>query len=228
MADDTKTYTDEQVQAMVEEKLAAEKADKDKAFATLWEEAKAAKAKAKEFEAKEREYQAKLTKLEQAKKAEKAGVTSEELERLRNEVRADLEKEYGEFRTRAERLAQDNRALRLDDNVKGIMAKHGVRAERVDALYRLTGEHYDLTEDGKPMLKDRPGTPVEKFIQDELSKQYPEFFQGSGSNGGGASKSVAGGAGIVGRSIAAGDLSFKGFLENVEAIAERKVEVRPS
>jgi hypothetical protein len=143
-------------------------------------------------------------------------------------VRNDLEREYLEVKTERDQLARDKRALQLDDRVKGLMAKSGVRAERVDALYRLTGERYDLTSDGQPMLKDRVGTPVEKFIAEELVKEFPEFYMGSGSNGGGASKSAGGAGGGLGRSIAAGDLSQKGFLENVEAIATRKVEVRQS
>lgn len=222
MADEAQeptTYTEEQVQALVQEKLAAAKAEGDKAFAALWEEGKQAKARAKELEAR-------LTKAEQAEKAKKAGVSSEELERLRHEVQTDLEKSYSEYKTQAERLAAENRALKLDDKVKSIMAKHGVRAERVEALYRLTGDRFDLTTDGLPMLKDRMGTPVEKFIAEELVKEYPEFFQGSGSSGGGASKSAGGASGGLGRSIAAGDLSPKGFLDNVEAIAKRQVEVR--
>ena len=97
------------------------------------------------------------------------------------------------------------------------MSKSGVRAERVDALFRLTGDQFDLTEDGQPMLRDRMGTPVEKFITDDLSKAYPEFFTGTGSSGGGASKSAGGASGNP-RTIAAND--GKGFLANVEAIAK--------
>ena len=225
MADESKVFTEVEVQALIEEKLAAAKADGDKAFSNLWEEAKAAKAKLKEFEgldAKEaRVLKAKIAELEQAKKAEKAGITSEELQRMRGEVRGDLERDYADIKTRAETLAKENRSLKLDNVVKGIMAKSGVRAERVDALFRLAGDQFDLTDDGQPMLRERPGTPVEKYVAEELSKAYPEFYQGTGSSGGGAPKS-AGGAGHV-RSIAAGDM--KSFLANVEGIAKGDVRV---
>lgn len=223
---DPKTYTEEELQAAIEERLAATKGEHDKAFQELWAEAKRAKERAKAFEGLDpgeaRELKDKLAKLEQQKKAEKAGVTSEELDRLRAEVRKDLEGEFGQFRTRAEQLASENRALKLDNVVKAMMGKSGVRAERIDPLYRLTADLYDLTEDGKPMLRDRMGTPVEKFIAEDLSKQYPEFFQGSGSSGGGAPKTTAGGRGSP--SVIESTNSPE-FLANLEAIAKGSARV---
>jgi hypothetical protein len=206
VADPVKTFTEDEVAAQVEEKLAAAKAEGDKAFQKLWDEAKQAKALAKKFEGLDpdeiRTLKQRFTELEQQKKAEKAGITSEQLDKMRLEIRADLEREYSPVKARVESLSTENRTLKLDNVVKGVMAKNGVRAERVDALYRLTAHDYDLTDDGQPMVKGRLGTPVDKYVLEDLSKAYPEFYQGSGSSGGGASKSNAGGAGGV-RVIAA-------------------------
>ncbi len=214
MPDDPQVFTQEQVEAQVQERLAAAKAEGDKAFEKLWEEGKAAKATARTLEAK-------LAEIEQARKAEKAGVTSDELTRLRGEVRADLEKEYLPLQSQRDTFASENRQLKLDTVVKGLMGKAGVRAERVEALFRLTGDKYDLTDDGKPMLKDRMGTPVEKFLAEELIKEYPEFYQGSGSSGGGAPRSN-GGAGGVGRArviaAPAHGVFDKSFLDNLDGL----------
>jgi hypothetical protein len=221
------TFTKEQVETLVQEKLAAAKAEGDKAFQQLWDEAKAAKAKAKAFEGIDpdevRTLKQRYQELEQKAKAEKRGITSDELEKMRTEIRADLEKEYVPYKTQAEQLGQRVRTLQLDTVVKGEMAKSGARAERIDALFRLTGDEFDLTEDGKPVVKGRMGISVEKYITDELTKQYPEFFMGSGSSGGGAPKSN-GGAGGSARVIAADDP--QAFLKNVEKIAKGEVVVR--
>lgn len=218
MAEDgqeTKTYTQEEVEALVAEKLAGVKAEDDPAFKKLWQEAKEAKARAKEYEAKVKE-------IEQKGKAEKAGVTSEELNRLRQEVMADLAKEFSEKYADYEPLKAENRMLKLDNVVKGEMGKAGVRPERIDALYRLSQDQFDLTEDGKPMVKSRMGTPVAKFITDELGKEYPELFLGTGSSGGGATRSQGGALGV--RTIDATDNAA--FIANLEGISKGTVTVR--
>lgn len=223
---DPKTYTPEEVEALVQEKLAAAKAEGDKAFQSLWDEAKKAKERAKAFEGLDpeeaRTLKQKYQELEQRAKADKAGITSEQLEKMRAEIRGSLEQDYVPFKSKAEALEKEMRSLRLDAVVKGVMAKNGVRADRIDALFRLAADQFDLTDDGKPMLKERMGTSVEKFVAEDLFKQYPEFYQGSGSSGGGATKSNGGAGGS--RVIAAGDSAA--FLANLEGIASGKVEVR--
>lgn len=225
MADEPKTYTAAEVDTFVKDSLAKAKAEGDTAFGKLWEEAKTAKERAKAFEGLDPEEakaaKAKIIELEQQKKAEKVGITSEQLEKMRNDIRQDLEKDYSPFKSKAETLAAENRGLKLDTKVKDFMGKNGVRAERIDALFRLTGDQYDLTEDGAPILKGRMGTPIEKFIAEDLSKQYPEFFVGTGSSGSGASKSTAGGQG---GKVVSNDGSD--FLKNVAAISKGEMTVK--
>lgn len=129
---------------------------------------------------------AQLKELEDKKKAEGAGITEEQLKQLRAEIREDLEGEYAEFKTKAEALGQENRSLKLDNQVKTLAGKHGVRAERIDAWWRQFGDRFDLTDDGKPMVKDRPGTDVSKFIEGDLKKELPDFYTGTQASGGGA------------------------------------------
>lgn len=226
---DSKTFTQEEVDALLQEKLADAKAGNDKAFSELWEEAKQAKAKARAFDGLDPEAAknalAELTSLKQQKKAEKAGISSEQLAEIRNAVRADLEKDYAPRLAMADKLAGENRTLKLDNVVKNMMGKAEARAERIDALYRLTSDRYDLTDDGKPMLKDRMGTPVEKYIAEDLRKEYPEFFQGTGSSGGGASKSNGGAGGVAGRIAApVGGRFGDDFMRNLEAAAKGNAE----
>jgi hypothetical protein len=222
---DPKTFTQEEVDAAVEKKLVEAKAEGDKSFQTLWEEAKSAKARAKEFDGidaqEAREYKKKITELEHQAKANKAGITSEQLEKMRGEIRGDLEKEYSPSKALAEKLSAENRALKLDTVVKGLMGKNGVRAERVESLFKLTADQFDLTEDGQPMLKGRMGTPVDKHIAENLSKEYPEFYVGTGSSGGGASRSN--GVGDTRPRTVAGD--SKSIISNLDDIISGKVTV---
>ena len=223
---DAKTYTQEELDTMVQEKLAEAKAEGDTAFQKLWNEAKTAKTRAKAFEGlnpdEVRERLERLAQLELESKAGKAGLTSEQLTKMREEVRADLAKEYEPFRVKAEDLGKQVRELRLDNVVKSEMGKHGVRADRVDALFRLSRDDFDLTDDGVPMIRERPGTEVGKYITDALATAYPEFFEGTGSSGGGASK-PSGGAGGGARTIAADDSAA--FLANLKGIAAGTTKV---
>lgn len=207
---DPKTYSEEEYAAIVKERDAL-KAKRDE----ILDEAKDAKKELKGLRAE-------LTELQQAAKGQKAGVTAEDLKNLRAEVLADLEKQYAPTKEQAATLAAENRRLKLDNVVKAAMAKGGARAERIDALFKLTQDQFDLTDDGQPMLKDRKGTPVEKFVSEDLKALYPEFYNGSGSRGGGASRSAAGGGSTT--TIAADD--GKGLLANLEAIAKGEVLVQ--
>jgi len=215
---DTKTFTQEEVDALIAERNEALERKRDE----LLTEAKAAKAAQRKQAEELAQLQARLAEVETEKEAKKAGITSEQLAEMQAKAEANLEKRYGPIREQLEEAQREIRQLRLDTVVKGAMGKSGVRGERVDALFRLTADRYDLTEDGKPMLKDAPGTPIDQYISDELSKEYPEFYEGTGSSGGGASKSVTSGGGPV-KAISIEDQDA--FMGNLEAVASGKVKV---
>lgn len=225
-----KTYTQEELEAKVAEANKGLEAKRDE----LMDEVKGLRRQMKAFEGIDpKEYQkvtSRLAELEQQDKADKAGMTSEALTKLRQDVEAEVVKRYAADRDAAlqvfpwaSELAGENRSLKLDSVVKAEMAKGGARAERIDALFRLTADRFDLTDDGKPMLRDKPAAEIDKYVADELRKEYPEFYNGSGSTGGGASKSSnAGGSGPVKR-IAADDQAA--FLANLEGVAKGEVAV---
>lgn len=220
--DESKTYSQEELDAAVEEKLAAAKADGDTAFKNLWNESKKAKDAAKQYQRELSELRTKFGELEQQRSAEKAGITSAELEKVRAENLKHLEAEYAPFKQKADELMRENRTLKLDNRVKDVYAKAGVRPDRINELFKLTAEQYDLTEDGEPYLKEHAGTPIEKYVLSDVRKSYPEWFEGSGSSGGSATRSgaVSGGGPRV---IPAGDNAA--FLANLDGLAKGTIRV---
>lgn len=220
--DTVETFTREQVDEMVKDQLAALKAETDTSFGNLWEEAKAAKATAKTLEAQLRE-------LREGTQASKAGVNAEEVQKLKDQIRAEEAKrareELEDDLAKAAMLPQvleENRYLKLDSKVKGLYGEHGVQSNRIDKLWKLTKDQYELTDDGVPMLKSEPTADLGRFISETLRSEYPEWFNGSGASGGGASRSTVGGGGKT--VIPRGDGTA--FITNLEGIASGEVEVR--
>jgi len=104
-----------------------------------------------------RELAKRLSDLEQQQKAAASGITSEQLAKLK----ADVELEYAPVREKAATLETQLRALKLDNAVQSQMAKAGVRGDRLGALWKLTGEAFDLTDDGQPYVKDAPTQSID-------------------------------------------------------------------
>jgi hypothetical protein len=225
MADEAKTFTQEQVEALVAEQVGALREKNEELIGEL----RSASAKLKSYDGVDvKSMTARLAELEQQSKAEKAGMTSEALAKLRQDVEVDVVKRLQSDQTAAlrlfpwaEDLAKENRSLKLDSVVKAEMAKGGARAERVDALFRLTADRWDLTEDGKPVLKDKPATELGKYVADELRKEYPEFYTGSGSTGGGASRSK----GAVSTTPGFIQADAESYRANVEKLARGEVKM---
>lgn len=224
MAGEAKTYTQEELDAIIAERVGEVdglKANTKKAL----DEVKAARAKLAAYDGLDpdeaKSWKTKLTELEQQRKADAAGITAETLAKMRQETAAEFDKKFGPVVEENAKLKTEIRGLRLDDRVKAHMGKAGVRAERIDALYRLTSDRFDLTDDNEPMLKGST-KEVPKYIAEELVKEYPEFFAGSGSSGGGATKS-AGGAGRTEPIRISNDPAS--LLANIDALAKGDVTV---
>ncbi len=128
-----------------------------------------------------------LKKLQTEKKASDAGLSAEQLQKIREDVRADVVKEF-EGELASGKVAQaENRSLKLDSKVKALALKHGVRADRIDAWWQLFGGRFDLTADGtESIVKDKAGVKLESYITDTLKKELPDFYEGSKGSGGGA------------------------------------------
>ena len=221
------TFTQVDIDNAVKTALSGVKAEDDPAFKSLWQEAKDAKARAKAFEGLDaeeaRSAMAKLKELETEGKAGEVGVTSEQLKQIRQEVTESLEGDYLPYKTENDTLKGKLRDLQLDSVVKGIMGKNGVKSAKVEPLFKLTAERFELTDEGEPMLRDHPGRDVSKFVSENLAQEFPEWFEASGSSGGGASRS-SGGAGGATRTVKQGDKAAMAGV-SVEDIASGKVIV---
>lgn len=129
-----------------------------------------------------------LKDLQTAAKANEAGLTDEQVKTLRAELKAEVEAEYAEKLKLAERvpvLEQENRSLKLDHHIKQMAIDAGFLGTKADDYYKLHGDEFDLTADGKPMVKGKPGADVKKHIETHKALR-PEWVQGSQAGGGGA------------------------------------------
>lgn len=147
-----------------------------------------------------------LKKLETQKKAEKAGVSEEQLQQIRADVRKEVETELAPKLTAADEHAKENRTLKLDNQVKKLAADGGFLGERLDDFWKLYGGEFDLSTDGKPIVKDHPGVTPAKHIEG-LTKKQPGWVQGTQAAGGGA-------AGITGGTTASTTATIDDVLKN--------------
>ncbi len=217
------TFTQEQVDAKVAEANTALEANRDEVLTDL----RRVKDRLKAFDGidaeEHRTLRTKISELETAAAADKAGIKQADLDQMRTDIREQMETDYEPFKTRAESAEARIQVLELDNVVKAKMGASGVRAERVDALFRLIGDRFSLTDDGQPVFTEAPGKDVDKYLAEEVEQEYPEFYTSSGSSGGSASKSVSSGSGGRTKTIARDD--GDGFMANVEEIASGKVTV---
>jgi hypothetical protein len=125
-----------------------------------------------------------LAELETLAKAKESGISDEKLA----EMQAKLEAKIAPERAAREAAEAKLRALQLDAALKSLMATSGVRAERIDTLWKLIGAEYDLTDGGTPILKADPTADVAKSLAGRV-KEFPEFFAAPDASGGGAAGS---------------------------------------
>ncbi len=223
MAED-KTYTQDELDELIDERNKA----LEKKHAKAMDQLKGLKRDLAKFDGVDLDELSTLRATVQELQAGAKGVSSDELKKIRDDVRADIVRRFADPKIAAEELPwaadvlNENRGLKLDSVVKAEMARHGARAERIDALFTLTKDRFDLTADGKPTLREHPGVEVGTYVSESLKTEYPEFYNGSGSSGGGATGSNAGGGGHQ-KTIAANDPDA--FMANLEAIASNEVQV---
>lgn len=147
------------------------------------EEARQAKARAKE--------------LEELQKAKAAGITDEQLAKLRQEIAA----EKAPLEEKVTRYEQELRSLKLDSRIKSMLGEAGANPARLDALLKLTLERFDLNDSGTPIVKDQPTADLKKYIGEKIAAEYPELFLSKQKGGTGASGSGGTGAADVAKLI---------------------------
>jgi hypothetical protein len=145
------------------------------------------------------------------KQAKAAGMTEDELKKLYDNIEANLRKEYEPKLVELESATKENRELKLNNVIKGMFSGAGAVASRVDDFWKLHAEEFDLTSDGKPMVRDEPGKDVAKHIAG-IMKNRAEWVQGtkaSGSGSGGYQSTTA--------PQSSGPLTFEDLVKNPAA-----------
>ena len=225
-----KTFTQEEVDAMVAEANQSLEANRNR----ILEEAKAAKDALRAFDGFD---PAEYNRLKDA--ADKAAREKAEAEgdwtKLEEQIKAAHANELGAKDTRIEKLMGSLKAHLVDAELtKAISAAKGdadllLPHARKYVQTRETDDGFEVfvaDEKGTPLVSDGQGTPMSmaELVEKKLAEQYPRAFEGTGSSGGGASRSLPSGEGRVAGSIAASDGGS--FIDNLAQIAEGKVEVR--
>lgn len=199
------TFTQEQVDALIAERLASElvgiKANREEAL----REAKAAKAALKNYEGVDAEefkrLKAASLEAEQKKAAAEGDFTALKKQLLdqhateKQGLETKIAKYSAEVEKRAVQAALIEAITAEKGNAKMLLpyAKQFVRVkETADGF-----DAYVADEKGNPMIGDAQGAPmsIKQFVQTTLKTEFPGAFEGTGSSGGGATKSIAGGGG---------------------------------
>lgn len=137
-----------------------------------------------------RQAKARLKEIEDTSKAKAAGVTDEQLAKLRAEIAA----EKAPLEEANAKLAAELRSLKLDARLKSMLGEAGANPKRLDALHKLIGDRFDLNESGSIILKDKPTTDLAKYLAEAVANEFPELYlskqkggatlPGSGGTGG--------------------------------------------
>lgn len=234
MADEPKTYTQEEVDKLVAEQTAGLKANRDE----LKKEAATAKARLAGYDGVDPEEFKRLKAASEEADRKKAAAEGD----FKSLEKQMAERHQAELAAKEGRIGKLNKALEkrlIDAQLTTHLAEQGAKPEFL-RLLKLEGARYlkvvetddDYVEQvidpasGARLVADGNGTPmsVADLIGKTLKTQYPDAFTGTGSSGGGAAKSNAGGGGGASKTIAAGDM--KALLDNAAGIAKGEVQVR--
>jgi hypothetical protein len=117
-------------------------------------------------------------------KAASLGMTDEALRKLHQSIETSVREEYIPKIKELEDVRAENRKLKLTDVVKGMFRTAGALPEKLDDFWKLHGDEFDLTTDGKPMVKSEPGKEVAKHVA-AIAKGRSEWVKGTRASGGG-------------------------------------------
>jgi hypothetical protein len=140
------------------------------------------------------------------------GLTEEQLKQVREDVRAELivefEDQVKELSSKAE--TGEKTALELRSAVKAmkvreVLQQNGARGARVPVLEKIVTEEFDLVDNEKLILKGKPANDIAKHVSDNIKKNYPEFFEGTAADGGGAG-GIQDGAAPAGATMSVADI----------------------
>lgn len=126
-----------------------------------------------------------LDDLKRSEDRKKKGISEEDLQRIRDEeaaARKPIEEER-------DRLAAENRKLKLTDKVQVLALKHGIMEDRIEDAMLVLDRRADLGDEGGVVFKDKEGKVTadspEAFFE-KFKAEKPWLFRGSGASGSGA------------------------------------------
>lgn len=225
------TYTQDQVNALLEEKIAGLKANRDEVL----KEAKAAKERLKALEGVDPEEHKRLKAA--AEEAERKKLTAEgDWKAMEKQLVDKYEQALVAERTEKGAILSSMEQYLIDSAAVAELARHSdsprLLLPHVKSVMKVVKEdgHYaarivDPTTGTVRIGKGQGSTPMtlgELIEEMKGNAEYAPAFRGTGSSGSGAAKSNAGGGGA--KVIAAGDNAA--FLANLEGIANGSVQVR--
>jgi len=231
VAGDPKTYTQDEIDAMIASKLDEATAGLKKNRDDALREAKDAKTKLQNYEGVDPDEFKRLK--DAAAEAERKKAAAEgDFKALEKQL---IERHSAERQGDAKKIEKLTKALErrlVDARLAEMLAKHEADPSMLPLL-QLEGrryvrvketdddfEEYVTDEAGKgPLISDGKGTPmnVDDLVGQVLKTKYPAAFRGTGSSGGGATKS-RGGAGGTTFNPASND--GQAFLAQLESIAK--------
>ena len=124
--------------------------------------------------------------------AKEKGISEEELQKIRD-AEAAARKPIEEER---DRLAAENRKLKLTDRVQALALKSGVMPDRIEDAMLALDRRADLTDKDGIVVKDKDGKvtteTIDDFLKTTFKKEKPWLYAGSGAAGGGSRGSEGG------------------------------------
>ena len=143
-----------------------------------------------EAKRKLRETEERLAALEQEREAAAAGLTAEKLAEIQRKAEEKFKPVVDKLTVAEQRIS----AMQLDGTVKSLLAK--ANAVDVEDAWKVLGAEFDLTDDGKVILKADPTADVESYVTKTLVAKKGHLFKGTQATGGGAAgQQVGGGVG---------------------------------
>ena len=132
----------------------------------------------------------------------KGGDVDERIAQLEKQHKKALEKLTGEkttTETRLSELEKENKHFKLTVPVRDAALKAGVIAEDIDLVLLDTQKRFALNDEGKVVVVDEDGDPMEitpeKFFSSLYKEMRPKFYAASGAAGSGAPSNTSSGAG---------------------------------
>lgn len=116
---------------------------------------------------------------------------------VRRKWEEQKQRELGKLAKERERLEAellkvqgDLKTTRLTDRVRAAALKAGIIPDDIDDVLTLTLKHFDLDTDGKIVVRDEDGDPMDttldRFWTEYYKERKPKFYAASGAAGGGS------------------------------------------